>query len=92
MSWRITEEKVGITLKRTRNNVAPGVGVFCGYFYKVSSKYLKTIVVGAMNKIYINEELPISQRLRIFVLTPKGHKDRRLIGKWRPLTVLETLY
>lgn len=26
------------------------------------------------------------------MLTPKGDKDRRLIGNWRPLTVLETLY
>ena len=28
MSWKITQEKGGITLKRTRNNVAPGVGGF----------------------------------------------------------------
>ena len=92
MTWKITKEKVGITLKRIRNNVAPGVGGFCVYFYKVFSKYLKTIVVGAINEVYINGELTISQRFRIFVLTPKGDKDRRLIGNWRPLTVLETLY
>lgn len=37
------------TLKETRNNVAPGPGGFGGNFYKVFWKYLKNIVVIAIN-------------------------------------------
>ena len=43
MSWKITQEKVGITLKRTRNNVAPGVGGFWGYFNKVKKAWPKMV-------------------------------------------------
>ena len=46
----------------------------------------------AINEIYINEELPITLRLRIIALIPKGDKDQRFINNWRPLTLLETLY
>ena len=38
---KITEEEVSITLKQTKNNVAPGLDGFGGSFYKVFRKYLK---------------------------------------------------
>ena len=92
MDVRISEEEVGITLKNTRNNIAPGHGGFGGNFYKVFWKFLKNIVVNAINKIYVNEELPITLRLGTIALIPKGDKDQRFITNWRPLTLLETLY
>ena len=92
MDREITEDEVSETLKNTRNNVAPGSGGFGGSFYKVFWKFLKTIVVRAINEIYVNEELPITLRLGIIALIPKGDKDQRFINNWRPLTLLETLY
>ena len=56
MDVRISEEEVGSTLKNTRNNIAPGHGGFGGYFYKMFWKFLKKIVVNAINEIYQNGE------------------------------------
>ena len=81
----ITLEEVSNTLKNTKNNVAPGAGGFTGSF---SEK----IVLGAIHKIFKNKELPLSVRLGIIALIPKGDKDPRFISNGRPLTLLETLY
>ena len=51
LEWKITGEDVSITLKQTRNNVAPGPGHFGGSFYKVFWKFLKNIVINAINEI-----------------------------------------
>ena len=88
----ITEGEVAVTLLQTRNNVAPGPGGFGGGFYKMFWKYFKRVVVGAISEIYENRELPLSQRLGIIALIPKGDKDPRFIKNWRPLTLLETFY
>ena len=92
MDGKISEEEVGRTLKNTRNNIAPGYGGFGGNFYKVFWKFLKKIVVNAINETFENEELPITLRLGVIALIPKGDKDQRFITNWRPLTLLETLY
>ena len=88
----ITMEEVSKTLKNTRNNVAPGVGGFTGAFYKVFWCFLKQIVLGAMHEIFVNKELPLTVRLGIIALIPKGEKDRRYIANGRPLSPLDTLY
>ena len=46
----ITEEEVSLTLKNTKNNVAPGPGGFGGAFYKVFWRYLKKIVVNVIGE------------------------------------------
>ena len=92
LDGEITEGEVSVTLKNTRNNVAPGPGGFGGAFYKIFWKYFKWVVVGAIREIYENRELPISQRLGIIALIPKSDKDQRFIKNWRPLTLLETFY
>ena len=40
LECEITEGEVSVTLKNTKNNVAPGPGGFGGAFYKVFWKYL----------------------------------------------------
>ena len=92
MDRKITGDEVNNTLKNTRNKVAPGSGGFGGGFYKVFWKFLKTIVVGAINEINENGELPITLRLGIIALIPKGDKDQKFINNWRPFILLETLY
>merc|ERR1711888_9751 len=86
LECEITEGEVAVTLMQTRNNVAPGPGGFGGGYYKMFWKYFKRVVVGAINEIYENKELPLSQRLGIIALIPKGDKDPRFIKNWRPLT------
>ena len=68
------------------------LGVSEEIFLRSSGDFLETFVVVAINKIYINEELPISQRLGIIALIPKGDKNWRFIENWRPFSLLETLY
>ena len=92
MYSEITEGEVSLTLKNTRNNVAPGPGRFGGAFYKVFWKYFKWVVVGAIKEIYANKEVPFSQRLGIIALIPKSDKDKRFIKNWRLLTLLEIFY
>ena len=84
-------DKVSKTLRKTKNNVAPGAGGFSGSFYKVFWCLIKWIVLGAIHEIFENKELPITVRLGIIALIPKGDKDKRFISNWRPLILLETL-
>ena len=52
LECEITEGEVAVTLKNTKNNVAPGPGGFGGAFYKTFWKYFKWVVVGAIKEIY----------------------------------------
>ena len=72
LEQKVTGEEVSNTLRQTRNNVAPGPGGFGGSFYKVFWKYLKKIVVNAINEIYENSKLLLSLRLGIIALIPKS--------------------
>ena len=49
-------------------------------------------MIGSINDIYEKGELPISLRLGIVALIPKGNKDQCYFSNWRPLTLLETLH
>ena len=69
LECKITEGEVAVTLKNTKNNVAPGPGGFLGGgFYKIFWKYFKWVVVGAIEEIYENKELPLCQRLGIIAM------------------------
>ena len=76
LECEINEGEVSVTLRNTKNNVAPGPGGFGGSFYEVFWKYLKWTVMGAIREIYTNRELPLSQRLGIMALIPKSDKDQ----------------
>ena len=89
MDREITEDEVSDSLENTCNNIAPGSDGFGGSFYKVFWKLFKTIVVKAINEIYVNEELLITLRLGIIALIPKVDKDQRFINNslfWRLFT------
>ena len=88
----LTLDEVSKTLRNTFNNVAPGAGGFIGAFYKVFWCLLKRVVLGAKHEIFKNKESPITVRLGVIALIPKGDKDKRYISNWRPLTLLEMMY
>ena len=73
-------QEVSTCLRNTRNNVTPGCGGFTGAFYKVFWCYLKNVVLGAIYKIFEEKELPITLRLGVRALIPKGSKDKRFIA------------
>ena len=53
---------------------------------------IKTFIINAVNYAFEHQRLPISQRLGIVSIIPKGDKDKRFLTNWRPLTLLNTLY
>ena len=89
---KITMKEVSTCLKNMRNKVAPGCGGFSGAFYMVFWCYIKNVVLSAIHQIYEDKALPVTLRLGVITLFPKGTKDKRYIANWRPLTLLETLY
>ena len=71
-----------------RNNVIPGCGGFSGTFNKVFGCYIKNVVLGAIHQTFEDKALPVTVRLGIIALIPKGSKDKRYIPNWHPLTLL----
>ena len=55
-------------------------------------KDIKHFVVRAINCIFENKELPVSQRLGVKSCLPKSDKPRQYLKNWRPITLLNVLY
>ena len=79
---KITMEEISNTLKNTKNNVEPGAGGFTCSFYMVFWCFINKIILGSIHEIFDKKELPISVRLGIIALIPKGDKDRKFISNW----------
>lgn len=75
-----------------KNNKSPGSDGFTVEFFKFFWRDLKDHIVLAVNHIFANRELPISQRLGIIICLPKGDKPRQLLKNWRPITLLNVFY
>ena len=92
MGGHITIQEMTNYLKKTKNNVSPGVSGFTGDFYKFFWRDLKNFIVRSVNYSFDIGSLSIQQRLGIITLLPKGTKDRRFLANWRPLTLLNSIY
>jgi hypothetical protein len=46
----------------------------------------------SINQIFLQKQLPISQRLGIISCLPKGDKPRHFLKNWRPITLLNVFY
>lgn len=77
-------------LKKCRNNASPGSSGFTGSFYKLFWRNISQFTVNALNFAYTHGELSVTQKLGIIVLLPKGSKDKRYLGNWRPISLLNT--
>ena len=70
-------KKISEAEKDTRNNIAPGAGGFSGAFYKAFWFYLMQVVLGAIHQVFEDKQCPVSLRLGIIAVIPKGTKNRR---------------
>ena len=61
----ITETEILAVLKNMKNNKSPGSDGFTTEFYKFFWNDLKDFLVRAVNDVFTNKKLPISQRLGI---------------------------
>ena len=71
-----------------KNNKSPRSDGFTAEFYKFFWKDLKTYISKAINQIFIQQQLPVSQRLGVISCLSKGDKPRQFLKNWRPITLL----
>jgi len=88
----ITLEELTETLKKTSNNSTPGYSGFSYAFYKLFWSDLKFFILNSANYSFISGQLPVSQRMGIISLLPKGNKPKNLLTNWRPITLLNCIY
>ena len=75
-----------------KNNKSPGSDGYTAEFFKFFWSDLKDFLVRAINDVFVNRKLPVSQRLGIITCLPKGDKPRQFIKNWRPITLLNVFY
>ena len=92
MDGKITVDEMTKYLKKCKNNVAPGSSGFTNEFFKFFWRDIKYFVINCVDYIFEQNRLPVTQRLGIVSIIPKGDKDKRYLTNWRPLTLLNTLY
>jgi hypothetical protein len=77
----IDENEVFHVLINMKNNKSPGSDGFTVEFLIFFWKDLKAYIVQSINTIFVQKELPVSQRLGIISCLPKGDKPRHFIKK-----------
>ena len=92
LSGKLSVEELTRYLKKSKNNVSPGSTGFTADFYKFFWIDIKQLVTRSINYSFDIGALSVQQRLGIITLLPKGSKDKRYLGNWRPVTLLDTLY
>ena len=79
-------------LKNMKHNKTPGMDGITAEFLKVFWEYSKTYITNAINCCFSKGEMSITLRQSVIVCLPKGNKDRSLIKKWRPISLLSVIY
>ena len=80
------------TIGNLKTDKAPGISGFTNEFYKKFSKNLSIWILQYINYTTEIGQLSFLQRQGSVTLIPKGQKDKRELGNWRPITLLNTLY
>ena len=68
------------------------LAVLTNEFYKFFWRDLRVFILNSINHSFQTGMLPITQRLGILTLIPKGEKDKTFLKNWRPLTLLNSIY
>ena len=92
MDKEITLEDIEDTIKNLKNDKSSGVTEFTNELYK---EFHNSLNIWILNYIKFTKEqkaLSYMQKRGSVTLIPKGQKDKRELGNWRPITLLNTLY
>ena len=92
MDMEITLGDIEDTIKNLKTDKAPGVTGFTNEFYKEFHKDLNIWILNYIKYTKQEETLSFMQKRGAITLIPKGDKDKRELGNWRPITLLNTLY
>jgi hypothetical protein len=79
-------------LKTMANNKTPGSDGFNVEFYKFFWDNIRELVHASYIHAFVSGTLSIEQRRGVISLIPKKDKDVRLLGNWRPISLLNTDY
>ena len=74
------------------NDKSPGSEGFIVNFFKMFWKQIGHFVVRAINNGFINGCLSITQNQGVVTCIPKENKRKQFLNKWRPITLLNTVY
>ena len=85
-------DELGMTLKDTQNNKAPGLDGFSSEFLKVFWKDLKFCITYVINDSYDKGLLPLLLRQGVITCLPKKGNPQNNINNWRPLSMLSVIY
>ena len=92
MDKDITLEDIDEIIKDLKSDKSPGVTGFTNEFYREFNKDLNIWILNYIRYTYQEGTLLYMQRRGAITLIPKGEKDKRDLGNWRPITLLNTLY
>jgi exonuclease III len=88
----ISIEELYEALKDLPNNKTPGTDGLSAEFYKKLWNSIKTPLYKCYKKIFEEGKMSLDQRTGVINLLPKPGKNLKIIGNWRPITVLNTDY
>ena len=92
MEGLLTDQEITYYIKSCKNNVSPGSTGYTNEFYNFFWRDLRVFILNSINHSFQTGTLPITQRLGILTLIPKGEKDKTFLKNWRPLTLLNSIY
>ena len=75
-----------------KNDKSPGLSGFSADFLKVFWKQLGFFILRSINYGYDTGELSTTQKQGKITCIPKNNKPKKILKKWRPLTLLDTVY
>ena len=84
LEGNVSEKEILSALKNIKNNKTPASHGFTDEFFKFFWNDIKSYMVSAIQCIFEDKELPISQRSCL----PKGDNPRQFKKKWRPISLL----
>ena len=91
-SKELNREDILKTLKKTKNDTAPGMTGFSYAFYKVFWRDIGTFFTNMANHSLSIGTLPASLRRGVITLLPKGDKPTDQLKNLRPVTLLPAEY
>lgn len=88
----LTIEELEIAMRSMANNKSPGCDGLTAEFYKRCWFLISDVLLDCFNAAYTRGSLTPNQRRGIISLIPKKGKDRRKLGNWRPIALLNLDY
>ncbi len=85
---QITLDEIKKVIKSSKNNKSPGCDGLPWEFYKVFYTDISILLQRALNDVYLQQKLSITQSKGIITCLPKGDKPREFFRNWRPITLL----